>query len=880
MSATLRFKLAAATLGSIALLIEGCGGSAGDGNQSPDPVIVDLPIAYISRTLPRDENGERVSSDLFEPGAFNPGATLFIKARATASAPEINVTALAFGEEESSLYDVKNLEASSDGMRLLFAMRAPEIEGADEEDQPRWNIWEYARNTETLRRIISSDNNAEAGQDIDPHYLPDDRIVFASDRQRRSRSILLDDNKPQYSGLTENRDTEAFTLHIMDADGSNIEQITYNQSHDLQPTVLPDGRILFNRWDNISNKNSFSLYTVMPDGSQLSQHYGFNSQQTGTNDSSAVFSEPRPMPDNRLLAILRSRQTEELGGDIILIDGENFTEINQPFASAPGGAGSAQESASVLDVSTDGSPSPHGLFSAAWPLYDGTGRLLVGWSQCRLIDPTDNTNAACTDALLNTPGIEQADPLYGLWLYNLDDDSQQVVISPEEGIVIAEVASLESKSANTFLPSELDSELAQDGAGVLHIRSVYDFDGEDLSAAGITALADPLQNAAADRPARFLRLVKAVSIPDDEVLDFDNSAFGRSSAQLMREILGYVPIEPDGSVMVKVPADVAFMISIVDGSGQRISERHQSWLQLRPGESRECSGCHSSASDLPHGRTEAEAPTINDGASTTGLPFPNTEPALFADMGETMAETYARIRGIRELQADIVYTDEWTDPALRAKDTGFAWRYADLATTAPSSEACQTQWSSHCRTLIHYEDHIQPLWDLPRQILDANDNLLEDRTCTVCHTNRDADNAAVVPAAQLELSNQVSPEDPLHLIAYRELLFNDAEQEVLEGALIDRLIQATDNNGAPLFELDENGEQVLDNNGDPIPILITVNVSPSMQVNGAQASRFFTPFQTGGTHADYLSPAELKLLSEWLDIGAQYYNNPFDVPLN
>ena len=29
-----------------------------------------------------------------------------------------------------------------------------------------------------------------------------------------------------------------------------------------------------------------------------------------------------------------------------------------------------------------------------------------------------------------------------------------------------------------------------------------------------------------------------------------------------------------------------------------------------------------------------------------------------------------------------------------------------------------------------------------------------------------------------------------------------------------------------------------------------------------------------------LSEAELRLLSEWLDIGAQYYNNPFDVPVN
>ena len=52
---------------------------------------------------------------------------------------------------------------------------------------------------------------------------------------------------------------------------------------------------------------------------------------------------------------------------------------------------------------------------------------------------------------------------------------------------------------------------------------------------------------------------------------------------------------------------------------------------------------------------------------------------------------------------------------------------------------------------------------------------------------------------------------------------------------------------------------------------------------GALASgTFFSRFDAGGTHAGDLSTAELRLISEWLDLGAQYFNNPFDpdVPLN
>jgi hypothetical protein len=61
--------------------------------------------------------------------------------------------------------------------------------------------------------------------------------------------------------------------------------------------------------------------------------------------------------------------------------------------------------------------------------------------------------------------------------------------------------------------------------------------------------------------------------------------------------------------------------------------------------------------------------------------------------------------------------------------------------------------------------------------------------------------------------------------------------------------------------------------------MVNIPVSPSMNVAGARSSpRFFNIFAPGGTHDGRLTAAELKLIAEWLDIGGQYYNNPFDVP--
>ena len=40
------------------------------------------------------------------------------------------------------------------------------------------------------------------------------------------------------------------------------------------------------------------------------------------------------------------------------------------------------------------------------------------------------------------------------------------------------------------------------------------------------------------------------------------------------------------------------------------------------------------------------------------------------------------------------------------------------------------------------------------------------------------------------------------------------------------------------------------------------------------------PAASGGSHQGRLTPAELKLVSEWVDLGAQYFNDPFAAPLD
>jgi len=768
-------------------------------------------------------------------------------------------------------------------------MRAAQIEDADDDAQPTWNIWRYELESDSLSRVMAADAIAEAGQDTAPVFLPDGRIVFSSTRQQANQAILLDENKPQYQSVDESRRRTASVLHVMNADGSNIQQISFNQSHDLDPTVLSTGKILFSRWDNAGNNSSINLYQMNADGSELEIVYGRHSHRSERSTQFLHYTQMRELPDGRVISALRPMQNDDWGGDYVTVDIQHYVDRQTPFANMAGTSASAEQSALFADIVIDSPVSPSGKIAAVYPLWDGSGRVLYSWNQCRVWDPEPAEGETslilpCNDSLLANPDIQAAPLAYGLWIYDPRDNTQLPIAVPQSDVIYTEVLALKGRAfpADAQQSPAFDPELAFASLAQVHIRSVYDFAGIDSSEQGIAVLADPSQTPAQARPARFLRIVKAVSQPDDATRDFKNSAFGRSSNQLMREIVGYAVVEPDGSALFTVPVNVPLAFSVLDAFGQRISERHQNWLQFAAGEQRTCNGCHSQISEAPHGRMAAEAASINPGAPATGQAFLHANPALFADMGETMAQTAGRINGVAYPSPNIEFTDIWTDPALQTPSASYRLAYADMQSAIPISPACATTWTPLCRIEINYPVHIQALFDLDRPVL-AEDGISEQaqHRCTSCHNSEDAAGLAQVPAGQLDLRGLDSSDNPDHLISYRELLFNDNEQTLVEGLLVDRLVPVLDSNGDAVFATDDEGELILDSEGNAIPVTTTVSINPILSVNGARSSQdFFALFQDNGSHAHWLSPAELKLMVEWLDLGGQYYNNPFVAPVN
>src|SRR5260370_16159064 len=482
-----------------ALFMVGCqGGVSGHapglaGAQTQDPGTLNFPLAYVKRPAPASTpNADIDVSDLITSTA---GGDLYIRAQASPGSDETNVTkSITLG-----MGDVRDLDVSPDGKKLVFSLRLTLNHNKPNTDVAKlnWKIYQYDAVAKTVTQLTN--DNTTAGHDVGAHYLPDGRIVFASTRQAATQAILIDEGRPQYPAQTDDRKQPIFLLHVMNADGTGIHQISFNTNHDFAPSVLANGQIVFSRYESI-NGDQISLYGTNPDGTGIELFYGENSHATGadiagTNTNVIQFLNARQRADGKLIAIVRPFLGTQLGGDIVQIDAGNFVEINQP-STPTGSAGTAQASATTLGVTTDSNlPSMGGRFASAYPLYDGTNRMLVSWAPCLVLNSsvTPATTSVCTAANTGGANVQLAPPQYTIWIYDVGKGTLSPILGAEANTVIVDPVIMQARSpVPTFIPDFVPpsgsaaanlADNSNGGLGLLVIRSVYDFDGIDMVSA-------------------------------------------------------------------------------------------------------------------------------------------------------------------------------------------------------------------------------------------------------------------------------------------------------------------------------------------------------------------------------------------------------------
>ena len=854
----LTFYLVCAVL---SVAISGCGGD----NTSSLDSDSSTAIAYVKRHV--DAIGNPT-----EAIRFYPGGDLFIKMSASTDALAYNISAL-ITEGQG---DVSGPEASFDGTKIIFS--------AKKSVTSKWNLWQYDVETYALTPILLNSSH----DDIDPAFLPDGRIVFSSNRQQRSQVIQNLEGSPQvYKQLDEYQREPVFNLHVFNPANGSIAQISFNQSHDRNPSVMSNGKILFSRWEHLGDRNQYSVYTINPDGTDLAVYYGAHSP-------GEAFLHPREAENGHLISSVMPLTQTYQGGAIIDVDIANHDEafiLNSAAETTPEitpekNNNGQQLVTSDINFQEASSLSPRGRYTTPYPLWNGSGNILASYSVSRPLEVVDAITQEATQV--------EDEPFYNLVLLDPKSGSQKIIETSEAGFALLEGIIIFPRPLPTIIE---DTVTLQDffsaTPATISIRSVYDTDflermgpqvlieSESIATltnpnaaeqrtkiADIARLKNPLITPPDRLPAKFVRVTKAVFTPPG----LGQAVTGKTPHK-MRRILGYSPVEPDGSVKFSLSnenshcvefnpgalpvyaTDSAIEISVVD-SKARAMQLHSSWLQVRPGENLQCNGCHS----------PRHAQSINSNSVTEH--HPNVIDALqVISEGETMAETRDRVRlqnpqlaaqlqlGENTLSRNIEYQDIWTDLGVANVEMGtpFANSYIELINNDSDSRHTDAAINKLACGIINYPEHIQPIWEKTRGLLGRD-------SCGNCHDESS-------PAGGLAISSTLSNNGRYK--SYENLLTGTVELNAEGNAalIVDNQGLSHPKRSNPAVRTGNNVASGLARGSHLMEVLTNTEL---------KAPQTLTAVGQRTDHGKMMSSIELRLISEWIDIGAQYFNQPYD----
>jgi len=158
---------------------------------------------------------------------------------------------------------IRDPQVHYDGRKILFAYRPSGTH--------HYHLHEIGTDGTGLRQITSGEFD-----DYEPCYLPDGGILFISTRCRCWVNCWM---------------TQVGVIYRCDADGGNLRRLSYSGEHDNTPWVLPDGRVLYTRWEYVdrSQVEFHHLWAMNPDGT--AQMTLFGNMHPGT-----VMIDAKPIP--------------------------------------------------------------------------------------------------------------------------------------------------------------------------------------------------------------------------------------------------------------------------------------------------------------------------------------------------------------------------------------------------------------------------------------------------------------------------------------------------------------------------------------------------------------------------------------------------------
>jgi len=413
-----------------------------------------------------------------------------------------------FTPENGSL--INEMDLHFDAWKLMFSMP---------DKNKKWQIFEIDITGRNLRQL-SPDDQPDV-HNLDSCYLPNGNIAYVS--------------TAPFQGVPCNASVNVGMLYTMDPRSKNVRQVCFEQDHDFCPTVMPDGRILYLRWEYTDTPHVWArfLFTMNPDGTTQREFYGSG----GYWPNGIFFARPVPGHATKVVGIVTGHHVGRVG-ELVVFDPALGRRETEGVVQRIPGRGKKVEPLIQDKLALNSWPK----FLHPWPLSEKY--FLVS---CK---PTPNS-------------------LWGIYLVDVFDNV--LLIKEVEGYALLEPIPVRKTERPPVIPDRVD--LTRKDA-IVYLENVYKGPGlKGVPFGSVKKLRLFTYHFAYRRVAGI------------------NHRVGADGPWEPKRVLGTVPVEMDGSAMFRVPANTPISIQPIDADGNAL-QLMRSWMTAMPGEIVSCVGCH------------------------------------------------------------------------------------------------------------------------------------------------------------------------------------------------------------------------------------------------------------------------------------------------
>lgn len=417
---------------------------------------------------------------------------------------------------------VRDHTISYDGKKILFSWR----KGKSDD----FHLYEIDIDGKNLTKLPIARKGIN---DIEPCYLPNGDIVFSSSRMGKVVQCF-------FMPVTD--------IHRWYKQENKIAVISQNPDVDSTASVLPDGRLIYMRWDyNQRNQLAFHhLWTMNPDGSNDTVYFG-------NNKPGHLFISPQPIPDE---------------------NGAVFT-----FGYGHGTRDSFGHIAKVLQPCDPSDPYASKFI---------TGDISLKFNRPQ---PLGNGYTMATD------GRE-------IYIFNKSGQYKKVSNLPEEIFKTDRVVRMSVvgwKNGKDKIPAQC--KIIAQGAMPLKGRAmpIARPDMSDLSQKKATVFLQDVyhgRNMKGVERGSIDKLLILQVLPTPAHYNGGSNQLNRLGGFALERILGTVPVEKDGSANFEVPTQRALAFVALDKNGNAV-KRMQSFVSFAPATNTSCIGCHENRTEAP-----------------------------------------------------------------------------------------------------------------------------------------------------------------------------------------------------------------------------------------------------------------------------------------